>query len=141
MKTNTLLIWGIVGLIAYTVYTTTRAIGGLIFLPRGINFNGGSIQIVMGVQNPSMLPVPISSFAGNLLLNNNVVGAVSNFTPIVIAPNQETNITLTVSPNVFGIANGVIDAIRNGAPDTYSAELQGTVNVNGFLFAIDQKLS
>jgi hypothetical protein len=140
LKTNTIILLGVLGAIGYFLYSRARAVGGLIFLPRGLSAGSGSIQIMMGVQNPSDVPVPISSFAGNLVVNGSAIGAVSDFVPTVIAPNSETQITLNVAPNIFGVVNGAINMIKNGTQQ-FKAVLQGTVNVGGALFSINQNLS
>lgn len=141
IKTNTLILLGIVGAVGYFLWSRARAVGGLIFLPRGISFSGGPVQVTLGVQNPSSVAVPIESFAASLYINGVPLGSVSNFNPVLINPSSETPVLLNISPNVFGLANEAINLVRNGLPGSYSARLTGSVNVGGVLFPVDQNLS
>lgn len=130
-NSTTLLIVG-GGFAAWYLLTRIGTIGGLKFIPRGLAVVGGAVSLLLGVQNPSSTGLYIESFIGSLMLNGNAIGDVSNFQQTYIAPNAETPVSVLVSPNFFGIAQGAINELsgNEGGGTGMSATLTGQVNIN-----------
>ena|SRR5277367_5641866 len=129
-KTNNLLIFGAIGVAAWYFLTRLSTIGSLNFIPRGLGLVGNAVSVLIGVQNPTSEGLNLGSISGNLVVNGNSVGNVADFTPVVIAPNAETQIQLLITPNIFGIAANVIYQLQQNLTGGINATLQGTANIN-----------
>jgi len=126
--------------VAYYLWKTASTFYNLLFVPRGISFSGGGIQLVIGMQNTSSMPVQLNSFAGTLLVNGSPYGNVTSFQPAIINPNAETDVPVTISPNIISLADTLLNALQGGSiPSGYSVELQGTANVSGQQIPVDVK--
>ncbi len=136
MSSKSLVTLGILGYAAYYLYSRYIVGSGLNFVPRGLNFNGLTATVNIGVQNPSSNALTLNSFVGNLYINGSNFGPVSSFATTVIQPNSETVIPVNVSPNILGIASQTAEIIQNGF-DGLTGELKGTANVNGAPLPID----
>jgi hypothetical protein len=116
---------------AALVWFLTRAstINNLNFVPRGLSFIGSSVQVVIGVQNPTSNSLTLRSVVASLIVNGNTFGNVSDFQPVILAANSETPVALIFSPSLFGIADSVVSALQSGST-SISANLQGTANLD-----------
>jgi hypothetical protein len=118
--------------VGFYLWTSAGTLNNLQFVPKGIGVQGAGFSLVLGVQNPTSNALKFSSLAASLNVNGSPVGNVSDFTPVTIAPNSETDITLMVIPNVFGVASGIINlADGNEGSGNFQSALVGTANVNG----------
>ena len=131
IKSSDLLLYGAIGLALYFLFEKGAALANLTFLPNGISFNGSAFQVSVLVQNTSSSSIQYNSFAGSLLVNGSPVGNVSDFTAGVILPNQQTQLTFNVVPNLAGAAGQLISQMSSGGFTINSASLQGTANVSG----------
>jgi hypothetical protein len=129
-KSNNLLFFGALGVAAWYLLTRYNTISSLNFIPRGLGLVGNAVSVIIGVQNPTSQGIQLQSISGNLILNGSSVGNVADFTPVLIAPNAETQINLLITPNIFGIAANAIYQLQNGLTGGINATLQGTANVN-----------
>lgn len=119
------------GVAAWYFWTRANALNSLIFVPRGIGVQGGGVSLIIGVQNPTNSALMLNGLAGSLNIQGSAVGNVTDFQPQLIAPNQETPVNLLITPNIFGIAAGVINQIDgNEATGNFQATLTGTANIN-----------
>jgi hypothetical protein len=130
VKTNNLLIFGALGIGAWYFLTRLSTVGSLNFVPRGLGLVGNAVSVIIGVQNPTSEGLNLQSISGNLVVNGNSVGNVADFTPVTIAPNQETQIQLLITPNIFGIAANAIYQLSNNLTGGINATLQGSANIN-----------
>lgn len=119
----------LLGLGAYLLYSKANTASSLQFLPLGANWNGGTLQIQVGVQNPTNGTLTLSSLAATAYVNGTPTGNVSDFTPAIIAPNAQTPIQLNFNPNVIGIAQDLLSELNTQSAMNIS--LKGTANVNG----------
>lgn len=141
MKSNSVLLLLGIGVVAFFLWKKYATFANLQFIPRGISLHGGGFQVVMGVQNTSSMPVQYNSFAGSLNVNGSNVGFVSDFQPGIIQPNAETDITLTITPNVLGIASQVMTQLQGGDVGITSATLTGSANVGGTQYPVNMTLA
>ena len=129
---NNLLLIGAAAIAAWYFWTRTSALNSLIFTPVGLGVQGAGISLAVNVANPTDTPLTLSSLAGSLNIQGSAVGNVTDFQPSNIAPNSQTQINLLITPNVFGLAAGVINEIEgNEGSGAIQATLNGTANVNG----------
>lgn len=140
IKTRDLLLYGAIGFAAWYLFRKSHAVSTLVYIPRGIGFGNGGMQITIGVQNPTSTALTLRSIAGTVFLNGDSVGNISDFNAQVIAPNQETPVTLVLSPNVFGIAQLATEAIKNGL-DSASFSVSGFANVDDNTFPVSFNFS
>jgi Late embryogenesis abundant protein len=118
---------------AWFFWTRANALKSLIFVPRGLGVQGGGVSLLIGVQNPTSAALMLNGLAGSLVIQGQNIGSVTDFQPMLIAPGGETPINLLITPNYFGIAAGVINAIDGNEGDgSIRASLSGTANINGF---------
>ena len=131
-KSNNLLLIGAAAIAAWYFFTRSNALNSLIFTPVGLGVQGSGISLAVNVANPTNTALTLSSLAGSLNIQGSAVGNVTDFTPQVIQPNSQTQINLLITPNVFGLAAGVINQIDgNEGSGNIQASLSGTANVNG----------
>ena len=140
MKNRDLLIFGAVGVALWWIFGKAHAISTLIFIPRGVSFNSGAMQIQVGVQNPTSAPLSLRSIAGSVYMNGNPIGNLSDFQSQLIAPNQETVVNISVAPNVFGLAQLAVSALKDGISSA-SFSVSGYANVDNNTFPVNFNFS
>src|SRR5690242_10602652 len=119
----------IAGAVALWAYSKAHTGANLQFLPMGASWDGGSLHIQTGVQNPTNDSLQFHSFAGTVYINGTAAGNVSDFTPAIIAPNAQTPVTLSFTPSLVGLASMVINQLNNGGG--VAIVVKGSANVNG----------
>jgi hypothetical protein len=130
-NSSTPLLIGVAAFLGWYFWSRANALQSLLFVPRGLGVQGGGISLLLGVQNITSAALQLNGFAGSLNINGAPVGNVTDFQPQLIAPG-ETQISLMVIPNVFGIAAGVLNEVNgNEGSGSIRASLTGTANING----------
>ena len=137
--------WGVLGVLAFVIYSKVRAVTNLIFSPgtvTGIDLVGGVpfIYFTVFAQNTASTGIQVDSFAGNIWANNQLVGNVSSFQPIYIAPNSQTQIPVTAQLGLFNIVNDIISSFNTGNVQQ-QIEVRGYVNGTGFQVPVNIKLT
>lgn len=132
MDDGVLIALGIAGLWLYSKAHTGTS---LQFVPLGASWSGGALQVDIGVQNPTNDSLQLTSLAGSVYVNGTIAGNVSDFTPRLIAANQQTPIELTYTPNILGTAAAIFNQFNNGGG--IQIAVQGTANVNGIALPIN----
>lgn len=128
--TNTLLIVGAAAA-AWWFFTRANALNSLVFVPKGIGIQGGGLNLLLGVQNPTGAAIQLNSLAGSVNVNGSPIGNVSSFQPITIAPNAETVVPLYLAASPFGIVAQTVNLLDgNEGAGNFSASLSGTANIN-----------
>jgi LEA14-like dessication related protein len=138
---SNLLVIGAVAVAAWYFFTRASSLNSLVFVPKGMGVQGIGVNLVLGVQNPTNNPLTLASLAGSLIVNGAAIGNVSDFQQTTIAANSETDINVLITPNVFGVAAGAIDALEGNETSNISAALQGTANVNGVALPVNVTFS
>jgi LEA14-like dessication related protein len=116
--------------VLYYFATRANTINRLNIVPRGIAFEGGAANIVLGVQNATSNGLTFGSLSGTLYVNDRPLGNVSSFLSTVLAPNSETRIQVRVIPQLLGLASGILDMIEGNETSGINARLQGTANID-----------
>jgi hypothetical protein len=142
---NKLLLLGALGAGAFWLYSKTRALGDLIFSPgavTGAAFSGSSplLNVTILVQNTSGSSLQLNSFAGNVLSNGNLIGNVSNFSPITIPGNSQLLMPVTLLLQPIGIVNDIIQAVQN-SHFIQNISIKGQANVNNFQLPVNVNFS
>ena len=115
---------------AWWFWTRANALKSLIFNPVGLGVQGAGISLQLEVDNPTASALQLNGFAGQLYVNGSAIGNVTDFQPVMVLPGV-TRLNLLITPNVFGIAAGVINQLDgNEGSGNFNATLQGTANIN-----------
>lgn len=129
------------GVIAYSLFRKASGLGTLNFYPgtvRNIQFVKGSPIMTVGlqVQNTSNQEFILKSIAGNLFLDNYLVGNLANFAAIEIPANGQAIIPLEIKLSLIGLVNKIISAFseKNYKVDV---ELDATANVDNIQIPIN----
>jgi hypothetical protein len=126
---------------AWYFITRANTLGSLIFNPVGLGIQGAAVSLQLEVDNPTSSAVQLNGFAGSLIISGSAIGNVTDFSPVLIQPGAN-RINLLVTPNVFGIASGVINLIDgNEGSGNFSANLQGTANINNIAVPVNLQFS
>ena len=123
------------GIIGLYFINQAAAASSLVFFPSGINglaFEGSGPVVTASilVQNPTNTAFTFESFAASATSDGTLVGNVSNFTPVAIAPNTEGVMPIKIRLLLLTAANDVIDAIQNRNIKK-KLQVKGTINTNG----------
>ena len=125
------------GFAAWYFWTRANALKSLIFNPVGLGVQGAAISLQMEVDNPTSAALQLNGFAGSLNVNGSPIGNVTDFQPVMVLPGA-TRLNLLITPNVFGIAAGVINEIDgNEGSGNVRASLTGTANVDGIALPVN----
>jgi LEA14-like dessication related protein len=139
-----ILLWAAAAVGAFVVWSKVRAISNLIFSPgsvTGLEMQGTVpfIYFTVYVQNTAGTGVTVDSFAGNIFANGQLVGNISNFTPVHISANSQTVVPLTAQLGLIGIVNTIIQAFT-GSTISQEINVVGYANGVGFQVPINIKL-
>jgi len=134
MGPETLLLIG-AGVLGLYFWKQKEAAGHLIFFPgniTGMQFVNSTpvVSLTLQVQNTSNVDLHLNSIAGNVLANGQLIGNVSNFTPVIIARNSQTLLPLTAQLQPLGIVNDIIRSFQTGS-FAQDISIQGQANVGG----------
>lgn len=125
-----------------------RTLGNLVFSGgqiQSISFDGVTpiIEVAIVVQNTSSMGVTLSSLAGNIFTSDGggstLIGNVSSFAPVNIAPNSPSVVVFNVRARVLGIVNDVITAFQT-KNFTKQLDFQCMANVAGLQFPVNFKI-
>lgn len=140
MKTNTVLLLLAAGLVGVYLLKKAQAIANLNFVPRGVSFSNGGLVLQLGVQNVTNTPLQVNSFVGSVMVNGGNFGNVTAWGTQTIAPNAETIIPVTITPNIVGTFQSLLTTFNNwqsGSSVSLSVQLQGNANISGQIFPIN----
>jgi hypothetical protein len=130
-NSTTPLLIGAAAIAAWWLFSRANALNSLIFIPRGVGLQGGGLNFILGVQNPTGSDIALNSLAGSINVAGQPVGNVSSFTPRTIKANSETSVPLYLSANAFGIVGDIVNLLDgNEGSGNFQASLTGTANVN-----------
>lgn len=140
---NTFILLGL-GVLGFVIWSKFRAISNLVFSPgsvTGIDIQGTVpfVYFTVFVQNTAGTGVTIDSFAGNIWANGQLIGNVSNFSPVYLAPNSQTSVPITAQLGFLGIVNEIIAAFQN-RNTSQQIEVKGYANGVGFQVPVNIKL-
>jgi LEA14-like dessication related protein len=141
LKTSDLLIIGAIAAAGYYLLNKSRAVGTLIFVPRGVSFGGGGMQVTIGVQNPTNTPLTLSSIFGTVFLNGDSIGNISDSIQQVINPNQETPVVINLTPNLLGLTKLAAGTLQGGTLSDLSFTVTGYANVDQNTFPVNFNFS
>jgi hypothetical protein len=132
MNDGVLIGLGIAGL---WLYSKAHTGSSLQFVPLGASWDGGSLHVDIGVQNPTNDSLQLTSIAGQISVNGTGIGNVSDFTPTLIAANRQTPITLTYKPSLLGIGLTILNQVNSGGG--VQIGVSGSANVNGIQLPVN----
>lgn len=131
--------------VGFSWVNRVRAVGNMIFLPGQILSFGyiGSlptVQFSVFVQNTSGTPVTLNSLAANVFTSGQLIGNLSQFEPILIAPNAQTQITLTATLRPITLVTELTQLFLNKLYQR-NILIEGYANANGLQFPVKLNLT
>lgn len=126
------------GLLLWNLYSHGAAALSLNFLPGRIkklswDGLGPSLQIELQAQNTSNHSFNVLSIAGNVYVTQNgkdyLIGRVSDFTQVAVAPNSVSLIPLNISMQLTGVVQNLINILQSGL-NAQTIKLQAFANVD-----------
>jgi LEA14-like dessication related protein len=120
---------------AFIFFGGAQTVNSLKFVATGVGFDVSNplspiVNVSVIVQNPTSNSLQLNSFAGTATVNGTSSGNVSYFTPVLIAANSQTTITLQIRLSDAGIISDLLNFINAGTGAILIA-VNGTANVNG----------
>lgn len=122
-------------------WNLSKAASNLIYYPgsvTGFRLDGISpiIEVTLIVQNTNNVSFSLNSMAGNVLLNDTVVGNIANFTRVEIPGNSQVPIPITLILQPIALVGDIISIITGGVGKK-DLRIHGTVNANGIQAGFD----
>jgi hypothetical protein len=119
IDTSKAILLGLAGIVGYELLAKTQALGTVNFFPgklHSLSFDGATpiVTVQLLAQNTSNKLFTMQSIAGNVYTDNYLVGNVSNFTAVQIAPNTQTAIPIKIRLSLLAVVNEIIAAIQTG---------------------------
>jgi hypothetical protein len=110
---------------------------------RGFKITGGifkpKFNLKFGLQNPTTETANLNSIVGEVIANGKIIANVSNFTPLKIQANKETELNIVAQPIAISIAKTVIDFIKN--KNKLIVEFKGSANVDNIVYPLNNLLT
>jgi hypothetical protein len=110
---------------------------------RGFKITGGifkpKFNLKFGLQNPTTETANLNSIVGEVIANGKIIANVSNFTPLKIQANKETELNIVAEPIAISIAKTVIDFIKN--KNKLIVEFKGSANVDNIVYPLNNLLT
>lgn len=136
---------GFAGILIFAVVAKARAIANLVFVPGGISnlsFAGANPVMNFSVyaQNTAGTAVTVNSFAGNIFCNGTLIGNVSEFTPVTLPANSQTEVSLNAQLMGIAVVSDLIQSFSSGGV-TQNINIKGNANGVGFQVPIDLSFS
>lgn len=106
------------------------------FTVKKIKMKGFNVLVTMGILNPTSNTIKLNSFVGSIVSDNRDIATITNFTPVTIAGNNESEITLTFIPSALG----VVSLLRNliSMPlGKIGVKLLGSANIDGYVLPVN----
>jgi LEA14-like dessication related protein len=126
------------GVFVLSKITAAGAASRLNFIIANVGFSQTGItsvlNLVINVQNPTNTPFTISSLAGNVLLNGNLIGNIAGFNQTIVAANSQTPLGVTVSLSTIATLNDLYSVFSAGHA---IVTVQGTANVDNIPLPIN----
>lgn len=137
MKGSTLLILAVVAFAGYEFLQLGTAANTMQVVFSGVQVNGPlNYTLNLVVQNVSNAAINLNSLAADVTVNGNDLGNVSNFTPVVIQPNAQTPVNVTLAPSLLSIP-GTVAALLNTPTGSFDFKVVGNMNVNSLVLPLN----
>ena len=138
MKNFIWLAVGAVGLYFLSRYNFSQRIN---FVLNRIGVKGSffqpTIELSIGLQNPTNQRATFKSLSGSLYVNEKYVANVSSFGDQTISANSESNILINTRPSATGVFDTVKELISGGINAGYIVTLTGTANIDNISYPVN----
>lgn len=146
MKTGNLLLIGVAVLGLLYVSNLNIAGNTLQYVIESFDFTSLTTwHITIMIQNVSNATINVNSMSGTISVGGTQVGNISEFNgTLVVPPNSQVPIKVTVNPSIIGLSAEIITAIQSqNGQNTLPFVIAGNVNVDGIVvpFNITQNLT
>ena len=128
MKPIYWIIAAVAGVIIWKKYQMSQS---LTYTIQGISIGGSllnpGIVLALQVNNPTMTSADLDSINANVIVNNNIVGVISQTIPQTIAANTSTIINIPVALNVGNAISDVINILQS---QQANVEIKGSITAD-----------
>jgi LEA14-like dessication related protein len=129
------------GLILWSFISKSNVINSLRILINRIHveFSGLSpvITLYIVVQNPTNDTFTIYSLAGDVYVNGNFVGNVSNFTKFTVERNSQLEVPIVLKLSIVSLISQVVDIVTGKSAAGGTVQLRGNINLDNQQFPVD----
>src|SRR6185312_2307111 len=94
-----------------------------------VKFSGDSMIIELKIENPNTTAQVVRSIVGQVLVNNNPIGDINQYTTYTVRGNNETIIPLVVKLNFLYLLSELTSMIQ-GKRNQVVLTFNGTINLN-----------
>lgn len=95
----------------------------------GGTFLQPTIDITIGVQNPTNQRAVLKSISGQISINDKLISNISSFNTQIILPNSESFITIIAKPTLIGVFNTIKNVLTNKTGNN-TFIIEGAANVD-----------
>lgn len=103
----------------------------------GFDIQSGGIVLKLAADNPRDVGFIIYSIVGSLYIGSNLIGDVSMFSQIQVAPLASTTIPILIRPSILGSLTLLQQAIQGQINLTTPIGFKANVNANNTLLPVD----
>jgi LEA14-like dessication related protein len=137
MKTGTVLLLGVGAVAAYYFAQLGKAGSTMQIVLSGVQVNSVTDYVItLTFQNVSNATVKINSFTGVVSINDNQVGNVSEFGPVIINPNSQQAINIHFSPSLLSLPGAIRDLLNNSGGELVF-NVNGNANVDNLVLPVN----
>ena len=138
-KGKTLLTALIVAAVGAALYYGTKLIPAarVKFYGKGVELKNGKLSYKVELINPSKKQVSLSQILLDFYANDYYIGKVYFNQPVILPPNQLTNISLPVTASIIGLSRIALDIANK---KNISIRISGTITTQGVNVPINETL-
>jgi len=140
MKNSTALLLAAGGLALIYGSRVATGVNTVNFVLNGVDLSDiTNIKLQFLVQNVSNATGVLNSLSGNITVNGNDLGNISDFNPVTIPPNSQQPINISLRPDLISLPQTIAALIQqNGSGNNdLNFEVTGNANVNGIVLPFD----
>lgn len=136
MKVGSLLLLGAVVFLGYEALQINTAGNTLTVIFDDVQINGPlNYTIRLIALNVSNATLKLNSLAAGVTVNGKDLGMVTDFDPVIIAPNSQTPVNVQLRPSVLSIP-GTVQALLSQPTGTFDFKIDGNMNVNSLVLPL-----
>lgn len=134
MKSTPIVLIAVGGVLLYT--WVNRGISGA---TAEVIFDGFSIknlndfQITLRVQNVGNGDINVNALTGEVTVNDNFIGNVSDFNAVSVPARSERKVQVEFTPSFLSLPATILELIKTGVTSNIVVAVKGNLNYNGIV--------
>lgn len=137
MKIGNLLLLAGGGFLLWQVIQTGVGVNTVQIVFNGVQPQGAlNYTLTFLIQNVSNASATLNALTGAVYINGNLVGNLSNFTPVAIPATSQQSVNVNLQLSVLGSASEVVQQLQSSG-QTLNFEVKGNANVGGLVIPFD----